>query len=134
MSYDLAIWHQPTKINNERAVEIYLKLIEEDRSDLQPSPMIDAFYTELTKRHPEINDIPEAQIGDHDLSPWSSEFDRSDSHLIITSVWSKADYVANLIFDLARQHQLSVFDPQSETINYPDSEESVSSKPWWKFW
>ncbi len=120
MSYDIAVWHQPTKISNAQAVKTYISLCEEDLSGVSPHPSIDAFYNELTAKHPEIDDVPETDIDNHDLCPWSIAFDRSPSHLIMRCIWPKAEYVAGLVFELAEKHNLAVFDPASETINYPE--------------
>ena len=135
MSYDLAVWHQPSKISNEDAGEIYAALCEEDLSGVSPYSKIEAFYTELTSKHPEIADISDDDIDNHDLCPWSCAFDRSPGHLIMCCVWPKAEYVADLVFNLAAEHELAVFDPQSESINFPQNQVDSSdlSKPWWRF-
>lgn len=136
MSYGLAVWHQSSKITNEEAAKIYIALCEEDISGVESHPSVEGFYTDVTSKHPEIDDIPEEEIDDHDLCPWSCAFDRSPGHLIMCCIWPKSKCVAALIFELAEKHGLAVFDPQSETINYPPDQfpASASSKPWWKFW
>ena len=133
MSFDLTIWYPHQQLSAASALRVYENLCEGNLSDLEPHPAIDAFYEELTARHPEIDDIPEDKIEDHDLCPWSIEHDRSDRHMIICSVWSKADYVHELIHQLARKHSLVVFDPQSTTITYPDGSQGAK-KPWWRPW
>ncbi|WP_218420057.1 hypothetical protein, partial [Alteromonas lipotrueae] len=69
-----------------------------------------------------------------ELCPWSVAFDKSEGHLIISCVWPKADYVYELVADLAQKHELSIFSPQAELIVYPDGSEGDSNNPWWKFW
>lgn len=133
MSFDLAVWYPHQQLSSEAALRVYQNLCESDLSGLKPHPAIDAFYDELTARHPELDDIPEDQLDDHDLCPWSVAHDRSDCHLIICSVWSKAEYVHEFVHQLARKHGLIVFDPQATAITYPDSANGAS-KPWWKFW
>lgn len=61
-------------------------------------------------------------IDNHDLCRWSCAFDRSPSHLIMCCIWSKSEYVASLVIELAAKHELAVFDPQSETINFPPNQ------------
>jgi hypothetical protein len=97
------------------------------------SPAIQAFYDELTAQHPEIDDIPEDQLEDKDLCPWSIAFDKSDGHIIMCCIWPKADYVGELVARLAAKHGLAFYDPQSERVVYPGAE-SLPPNPWWKFW
>jgi hypothetical protein len=133
MSFDLAVWYPHQQLSAERALLVYQGLCEGNLSELKPHPAIDAFYEELAAKHPELDDAPEEQLDDHDLCPWSIAHDRSDRHMIICAVWSKAEYVDNLIHQLARKHDLVVFDPQSVAITYPDGSHG-SDRPWWKFW
>ena len=120
MSYDLAVWYPQKQISNQEATELYLRLCDGDTSGVAPHSAIDAFYAELTARHPEIDAIPEEQIGDHNDCPWSCRLDHSPSHVVMNCVWSKATYVHQLVRGLARNHGLALYDPQSEKVTYPD--------------
>ena len=138
MSYDLAVWNTSRRLTNEEAAKLYHQLCDSIITGVEPHPTIETFYTELTAKHPQIDDVPEDKIDDTDLCPWSIAFDRSPGHLIMPCVWSKAEYVDGLIRTLASKHGLAVFDPQSGTISYPDSlppqAAKPSQKPWWRFW
>lgn len=114
MSYDLPVWYPRTRIRNEEATELYLRLCDGDTSGVVPYPSIQAFYAELTARHPEIDAIPEDRIGDHAGCPWSCKLDYSPGHVIMCCVWSKASDVHELVQGLARKHGLALYDPQSE--------------------
>lgn len=107
---------------------MYLRLCDGDASALVPHPSIDAFYAELTARHPEIDTIPEEKIDDHDYCPWSCKLDYSPSYVIMCCVWSKANYVHDLVQALARKHGLVLYDPQSEKVTYPDGSTGGSAK------
>ena len=133
MSFDLGIFSLENKITNQEASDLYIALCDGETSGVAPSSAIDAFYKELTSKHPVIDDIPEEEIDNTELCPWSIAFDRSPGHLIISCVWSKADYVYNLVAELARKHELAIYSPQAEIIVYADGTEG-NSKPWWKFW
>jgi len=89
---------------------------------IEPSPNVDAFYAEFTAKHPEIDDVPEEEIDNTDLCPWSIAFDRSPGHLILCCVWSKADYVESLVKSLAAKHRLSVYDPQTGSVIQPSTD------------
>jgi hypothetical protein len=144
MSCDYAVWHTMARLNARQAGELHLRLCDGDVSGVAPHPGIDAFYAEITALHPEIDDIPEDRIDDRDVCPWSVAFDRSEGHLILCCVWSKADEVGRLVSRLADKHGLAFYDPQSERIVYPRAssgeslsespEKSDAAKPWWKFW
>ncbi len=131
MSCDYAVWSTRERLSDAEAVKLYCELCDGDTSGVMASSAIDDFYTEITSRHPEIDDIPDEDVDDLDLCPWSIAFDRSPGHIILCCVWSRADYVADLVPELAQKHGLAVFDPQSECIVYSDSQKS---SPWWRFW
>jgi hypothetical protein len=128
MSFDLGVWYPQKRIRNEEAAELYLRLCDGDTTVVAPNPAIDAFYVELTARHPEIDAIPNERIDDHDYCPWSCKLDHSPGHLIMSCVWSKAAYVGQLVQELARKHGLAVYDPQSDVIIYPDGSTGTGGK------
>jgi hypothetical protein len=61
MSFDLGVWYPQKRIRNEEATELYVRLCDGDTSGVAAHPAIDAFYAELTARHPEIDTIPEGK-------------------------------------------------------------------------
>lgn len=130
MSCDFAIWQTASELSNEEAVRLYNELCEGKTSGVVASPAIEALYAELTELHPEIHDIPESEIDNPDLCPWSIAFDRSPGHLIICSIWSEAEYVAGLLANLSEKHGLALFNPQTSVVIYP----RPSNRPWWRFW
>src|ERR1043165_7014965 len=97
MSYDLAVWFPDRILSDEQALQQYRKLCDEDISELNPHPSIGNFYLELYKIHLEIDDVPEDKLSEFDFSPWSVEHDFSDRHMIISCVWSHAEYVHELV-------------------------------------
>jgi hypothetical protein len=119
MSCDFAVWHPGRRLTNEQAGELYRQLCGGITKGVVSHPAVDAFYNEITAKHPEIDDITDEEIDDSDLCPWSVAFDRSPGHLIMCCVWSKADYVGRLVREMARKHGLAVFDPQAGEIIYP---------------
>lgn len=129
MSFDLAVWYPQRRLSNKEATELYLRLCDGDIRGLVPHPAIDAFYSELMARHPEIDTIPEEQAGDTDYCPWSCRLDRSPGHVVMCCVWSKATDVGQLVETLARKHGLVVYDPQSETVIYPDGSKGGEAGP-----
>ncbi|HEV2663734.1 MAG TPA: hypothetical protein VG324_02425 [Blastocatellia bacterium] len=121
MSCDFAVWYPNRRLSDEQALELYHQLCDGVTINVIAHPAVDAFYNEITAKHPEIDDIAEEDIDNTDLCPWSIAFDRSPGHLIMCCVWPKADYVERLVKELAQKHELAVFDPQTEEIIYPGS-------------
>lgn len=134
MSFDLGVWFPHRRLSAQQAGVLYASLCDGDTSGVQPHPAVEAFYAELTAKHPEIDSIPEDRIDDHDYCPWSCALDKSDAHVIMPCVWSKADYVGQHVYALGAKHGLAVYDPQSERITYPDEPQAGSKKRWWQVW
>ena len=116
MSWDCAVWHSNSVKNKEDAEVLYRKLCEGNTSLIGPTQRIQDFYEELTAKHPEIDDINEDEIGNLDLCPWSVNFDKSEGHIIMSCVFSKAEYVNALILEIAKKYELSFYDPQNKTF------------------
>jgi hypothetical protein len=119
MSYDLAVWFHDRILSDEQALEQYRELREGNVNGLISHPAIGKFYLELYKIHPEVDDVPEDNVDNFDFSPWSIAHNFSDHHMIISCVWSHADYVHDLVLKLAQKHGFAVFDPQLTKIHYP---------------
>jgi len=101
MSFDLAVWHTQNRLSDAEASALYVDLCDSRVDGVTPHPSVDVFYAELTAKHPEIDTVPDDRIDDHDYCPWSCALDRSPGHLIMSCVWSKAEYVESLVHELA---------------------------------
>ena len=120
MSFDLFVWYPQKRISNEQAGELYIRVCDGDITAVEPHPTIDAFYSELTTKYPEIDTVPVEKMDKHDFCPWSCKIDHSPSHVVMSCVWSEATYVHQFVQDLARKHGLAIYDPQSDVVTYPD--------------
>lgn len=116
MYWNCAVWHSNSVKDKENAEKLYDKLCEGDTSLIGPIQRIQDFYEELTAKHPEIDDVSEDEIDNLDLCPWSIAFDKSEGHIIMTCVFSRAEYVNVLIQELAKKHELSFYEPQNITF------------------
>lgn len=137
MSYDLAVWYPHRRLTHEQAGELYTGLCERKAENPPAHPAVEAFYQELTARHPEIDTVPEDRIDDHEYCPWSCALDYSRGHVIMPCVWSRATHVDALVRQLASKHGLAVFDPQAGKIHYPDELSGTlrdEPRQWWKMW
>jgi hypothetical protein len=109
----------PHPLTDAEAGVLYADLCEGRTEGVTPHPAVEAFYTELTARYPEIGTVPDDKIGDLDYCPWSSELDRSGGHLILPCAFSQAERVSGFVRTLAAKHGLAVYDPQQERVFNP---------------
>jgi hypothetical protein len=135
MSFDLAVWYPDRNLSPEEAGERYGQLCDGDVRGVTEDPRVAAFYDELMRKHPEIDDVPEERIDDHEYCPWSVAMDRSPGHVIMCCVWSRAEYVRSFVGELASKHGLVLYDPQEGTVTFPTSGSPAAvKKPRWKLW
>lgn len=134
MSCDFAVWHPSRLLTSRQAGELYTTLCDGDLSGVVAHPSVGSFYADVTAKHPEIDAIPEDRIGDFDYCPWSIAFDRSPAHLIMCCVWPKAEYVGDLLLQLASSHGLVIYDPQSERVHFPLEPANSFKRKRSKFW
>ena len=137
MSFDLAVWYPDRRLSADEANGRYAHLCEGNVDDVVEHAAVHAFYDELVAKHPEIDDVPEDRIDDHEYCPWSVAMDRSPGHIIMCCVWSRAEYVRSLVGQLASKHSLVLYDPQEGTATYPSGSASsagMKRKSRWKFW
>jgi hypothetical protein len=129
MSYDLGVWYPHKRLSDEEAGKLYVGLCEGAAEGPTAHPAVEAFYQELTAKHPEIDTVPDDRIDDHDYCPWSCALDHSPGYVVMPCVWSKADYVDRYVRELARKHGLAVYNPQSGTISYPEASVGERGRP-----
>jgi hypothetical protein len=120
MSFDLGVWHSDGPLTNEEAGDIYLRLCEDWPHLEGDSADVIAFYEELIGHWPEIDSIPEENVGNFDICPWSCALDHSGEAVVMACVWSKADEVFAFVSQLADKHKLVLFDPQANQVSLPD--------------
>ncbi|MFF0346028.1 hypothetical protein [Kribbella sp. NPDC004875] len=113
MSYDLAVWEGDRPASDELAEDAFQALYEkyvEAEEPIPPSPRIAAFVAALLARWPDITD------NDSDASPWASGpliGEAIGPLLYFPMVWSRADEASSFAADLAKQHGLICYDPQT---------------------
>jgi hypothetical protein len=119
MSFDLAVWDSDIAVTNEEADEIYAKLCEGQALPGDASPAIEAFYSELTARWPEIDALAKEDLDDLGLCPWSCALYRSGGYVVMSCVWSRAEKVRAVVESLAKKHRLVQFNPQTGEVSLP---------------
>jgi len=99
------------------------------------SPVLAKFVRALELRYPSLGALEDEKL---DGSPWSSEFDRGPTHLIVCMAFSRAAEVGQVIWELLQEFPLVVYDPQADeaffgTDRLPPTS-PTKSRPWWRFW
>lgn len=120
MSLDLIVWRTERPLGEERAHAVYAALMNGDTSSLVAHPSIDAFYSELVARYPELHTIPPAKIDDTKLCPWAATIDRAPTHLVLPCVWSVTEEVGDFIGLLQQKYRVSVYVPGEGKEYFPD--------------
>ena len=119
MSFDLGVWHTPTRLTDAEAGTLYADLCELRTGGVTPHPAVDAFYADLTARYPELDTVPDDRIDDSDYCPWSCDLNRSPGHVLMACVWSQTRAVGEFVWNLAAKYRLALFDPQEGRLHYP---------------
>lgn len=124
MSFDLAVWHEPSGITAEQAANRYSQLIEvKPGASTSPThPQVEAFYQQLTSHYPELDNLTDDDI---DHSPWSTRLTMTDTAVLMSVSWSGVDEAAPFVRKLADQHGLVVCDPQQDTVHHPSAMRSA---------
>jgi len=110
MSMTLILWKGPV-IDDPDEAKILLQPYYDpsDDSAFQVSPDIAKVWDELLRRFPDANDGPWA-----DFPP-----EQTDRILLLSIRWGADNAVLDAITELAREHDLVLFDPQGPDIQVP---------------
>ncbi len=115
MSFDLAVWHQPTAA--EEAARKYAALTSPEPMVIPLHPRAVAYHRELTARYPELTDVPVEDLGS---CPWSCALTVAGDGVVMSVSWSAPDAVVSYVRELAGRHGMVLYDPQDATV-YPPS-------------
>ena len=136
MSHDLAFFAHVDGLTEEQIRSAYRAYCEGTTADSGvASSILTAFVERLESRYPQLSDLNEEEL---DSSPWSAEFDRGPTHLIICMAFSRAVDVGQYILDLLQSHPLIVYDPQADQAFFGPQRlplaRPVAPRQSWKFW
>src|SRR3712207_6161966 len=117
MSMILIAWKFPL-VPDACAAEVLLRrwYKRDDDRELYPSPNVVAFAEALLRRHPEL--------GDPQLA-----FEQTDRIVQLDLAGSIDSQVLDDILDLAREHELLVYDPQSGDVHRPGDPAEADKMP-----
>ncbi len=115
MCFCLGVWNSPAAVSDGDAARRYLVLSD----GTLPSGFdgrVYAFYSELTRRYPEVEMVPESEI---DECPWAHSIEMAGDHVIVPILSERSDEVAPVVVGLAAQYGLTCFDPQAGKVHLP---------------
>lgn len=115
MSYDLAVIDADEPLTLAQA---HQRLDEGGPSSPEdaPTPRLVAFITELSRRYPSIDEVPERDV---DRSPWSNGFEIAGDLVWLNVTWSRAQEVARHVAKVAEQTGVIIYDPQEDRVILP---------------
>ena len=114
----LLLWKAPL-VEDATEAEALLKPYYDhgDESAFEPSPDVATVARELLRRFPDGED-----------SPWGdAAVEESDRLLYLNIRWSASDDFMDAITDLAREHELVLYDPQGPDVHLPN--EPIDNTP-----
>ena len=118
MSMTLLLWKAPVVSDSDEAERLLQPYYDrEDDSAFEPSAAIATVATELLRR------FPQAPGG-----PWADYPPEQTDRLLLLSIrWGADNAVIDAIVELAREHQLVLYDPQGPDVSLPN--DPVDSGP-----
>ena len=117
MSMTLFLWKAPVVDEPDEAAELVQPYYDrEDDSAFEPSAVLGTVSDELLRRFPDGED-----------APWAEGPPLNTGRLLVIDIrWSADNAVIHAIEELAREHELVLYDPQGPDVHPPgETEESA---------
>jgi hypothetical protein len=116
MSFYLGVWNSPAAISDNEAAARYAALNAEKSVEPGFDPHVYAFYCRLTSLYPEVEMVPEDELGS---CPWACGIDIAGDHVIMAIRPGLSETVVPQVLALAAQDELVCFDPQAGKVHLP---------------
>lgn len=111
MSFDLYVWHEPSRISADEALAKVMQFGEGDPTTFVPHPSVSVFYRDLLRLFPALEDESRAVV-----KVWSGTPEHSDSLVELPIQLSHVAEVVPIVTGLAAAHGLVCFDPQNDAM------------------
>lgn len=116
MSFDLYVWGSAGPVTAGQAERICRELAAGNTSSVTADGRVQGFAQELLARFPALESLPAQEL---EGSPWSMTPKISDSHVIMTISWPRAQEMVEFALGLAAARGLVCFDPQASAVHNP---------------
>ena len=122
----LYVWKRPFVTDTDEAQRL---ITLEDESVFEPSADLERFYAELMELFPPPEAFTEEELEDNPI-PWADSPEGSDRLVWLSIRWSAKDEDLDTLVELARKHDLVLYDPQGPSFYSPaDENEGVPYVP-----
>ena len=109
MSMTLILWKAPVVDDPDEAARLLQPYYDDgDESAFEPSPDVTAVSDELLRRFPEGIE-----------GPWTDPPTNVDRVLFLSIPWGADNAIIDAIVELARKHELVLYDPQGPDVTLP---------------
>ena len=126
VSMDLYVWKHPFVTDTDEAQCL---ITHEDESVFGPSAELEQFYAELMELFPAPEAFTVEEL-ERNPVPWADSPHGSDRLVWLSIRWSAKDEDLDTIVELARNHDLVLYDPQGPSFHSPaDENEGVPYAP-----
>jgi hypothetical protein len=116
MRFYLGVWNSSAPISDGEAAARYRVLSAEKSAEPKFDPHVYAFYCRLTSLYPELEMVPEDDLGS---CPWACSLDVAGDHVIMAIQLEQSAELVPKVLTLAAQHELVCFDPQATKVHLP---------------
>lgn len=128
MRFYLGVRNGLTAISDDEAAARYLVLSDEKSSQREFDAQVYAFYRRLTELYPEVDMLPEDQLGS---SPWACSIEMSGGHVIMAIQLENHEKIAAEIMALAGATRTRMFRSSSRPSIPSPAPQGRASRPWW---
>ena len=124
MSMDLYLWKLPVVTDPDEA----LRLLElNDETVFEASTELERFYAELMERFPPPESFADVELADA-ATPWADSPHGTDRLVWLSIRWSADGGHLDEIVELARAHDLVLYDPQGPSFHSPADEQEYTDE------
>ena len=115
---DLYVWKAPRVTETDDAQRL---ITSEDESRFEQSVDLERFYAELLAIFPPPEAFTDEELEGNPV-PWADSPEGSNRLVWLSIRWSASDEDLDTIVDLARKHDLVLYDPQGPSFHSPPHE------------
>ncbi|MBX3472891.1 MAG: hypothetical protein KF754_00735 [Planctomycetes bacterium] len=118
MTFQLGVWHADKPLSLGAAGELFDRVSEGKDPGLKPAPAMKAFFNQLLLRYPTLDNWPTEDVTE---CPWEEQPRFSPQYLIFTLMAAHSEQLEAVIVDMALEHGMTVYDPQTPDLHMPPS-------------
>jgi len=118
MTFQLGVWHAEKPLSLGAAGQLFDRVIAGKEPDIKPAPAMKAFFNQLMRRYPTLDDWPNEDVTE---CPWADQPRFHTQYIIFTTLPAHSEQLEAVIIDMALEHGMTVYDPQTPDLHMPPS-------------